>query len=434
MTAHWPSTRLAWTTTVLLTLAYILSYIDRSILGLLITPIKADLGISDEKVGYLIGWAFGIFYATIGLPLGWLADRARRTRIVAGGVALWSLATVASGTARSFGGLFAARMGVGVGEATLSPCAMSLIADSFPPERRGKPVGVYSAALALGAGIASLIGAGVLTASKSHALWHLPLLGDVKPWQFALVLVGLPGLLLAPLFLLLPEPLRRNPVGAGASVGEAAGEVRRQLGALGGVTLLVAVMTTIAYSQGFNAPAFARTFGWEAARYAKLNGTINLIVGPLTVIGVGLLADRWRAAGQRDAPFRLLVAGFLLMLPASALPLFMPSPGLALAMLAVSSIGIGTVTSAGIIALLDIVPGAVRGQVVALYYMAISIAGLGLGPPTVGILSTRVFGEANLRAAVASIPIIYGFIPLLLLPLIARAYRRRLATFRTEAA
>ena len=424
----WPSSRLAWTTTVLLTLAYILSYIDRSILGLLIQPIKADLHISDEKVGYLIGWAFGIFYATIGLPLGWLADRARRTHIVAGGVALWSLATIASGTARSFGGLFGARMGVGVGEATLSPCAMSLIADSFPPERRGKPVGVYSAALALGAGIASLIGAAVLTASKGHALWHLPLLGDVKPWQFALVIVGLPGLLLAPLFLFLPEPARRTPAGvAAAGFGEALGEVRRHLGALGGVTLLVAVMTTIAYSQQFNAPAFARTFGWEAARYAKVNGTINLIVGPLTVIGVGLLADRWRAAGTRDAPFRLLVAGFLLMLPASAAALFMPSPALAFFVLALSSIGIGTVTSAGIIALLDIVPGAIRGQVVALYYMAISIAGLGLGPPTVGLLSTRVFGEANLRAAVASIPLLYGIVPLLLVPIIARAYRRRLA-------
>jgi MFS family permease len=121
---------------VLLTLAYILSYVDRAILGLLVQPIKADLHISDEQVGYLIGWAFGLFYATIGLPLGWLADRQRRTWIVSAGVALWSIATVVSGMARSFSHLFLARMGVGVGEATLSPCAMSLIADSFPPHSR----------------------------------------------------------------------------------------------------------------------------------------------------------------------------------------------------------------------------------------------------------------------------------------------------------
>ena len=428
----YPSRRLAWTTTVLLTLAYVLSYVDRSILGLLVQPIEADLHITDEQMGYLIGWAFGIFYATIGLPLGWLADRARRTRIVAAGVGAWSLATIASGLANSFGALFGARMGVGIGEATLSPCAMSLIADSFPPERRGKPVGMYNAALAIGAGLASLIGAAVLTASKAHAIWSLPLLGEVKPWQFTLVVVGLPGLVLAPLFLLLREPARRTVAGENpARFGETLAEMRRHIGALGGVMLLAAVMTTTAYSQGFNAKAFFLTYGWEAARFAKLNGTINLVVGPLTVFGVGFLTDRWRATGARDAPFRMLVAGFLLMLPASALPLFMPTPGAALAVLALSTVGIGTVTSAAIIALLDITPARARGQIVAIYYMVLSIAGLGLGPPTVGILSTRVFGQDNLRVAIASIPVLYGVVPLLLIPLIARAYRRRLAEVTT---
>jgi MFS family permease len=423
----YPRSRTAWTMTILLTLAYILSYVDRAILGLLVQPIKADLHISDEQVGYLIGWAFGLFYATIGLPLGWLADRRRRTWIVSAGVALWSVATILSGMARSFSHLFLARMGVGVGEATLSPCAMSLIGDSFPPEKRGKPVGLYSAALAVGAGIASLIGAAVLGMTKGGGDILLPILGAVRPWQFALIIVGFPGLLLAPLFLLLPEPLRRTPAGTPQSgFGDALRTVGRQIGSFGGVTLLVAVMTTIAYSQQFNAAGFARTFGWQAAQYAKVNGIINLIVGPLTVISVGMLADRWRASGRKDAAFRLLVLGFVPMLPASAVPLFMPSPALAFAVLAVSSMAIGTVTAAGIIALLDIAPANLRGQIVALYYMAISIAGLGLGPPTVGILSTRVFGEANLRYATATVPILYGVIPLLLIPLIARAYRRAL--------
>ncbi len=423
----YPRPRTAWTMIALLTLAYILSYVDRSILGLLITPIKADLHVSDEQVGYLIGIAFGLFYATIGLPLGWLADRSRRTRIVAGGVAVWSLATIASGLARGFGQLFVARMAVGVGEATLSPCAMSLIGDSFPPERRGLPVGIYSTALALGAGISSLIGAAVLgLGAGSHDI-TVPLIGAVRPWQFALIVVGVPGLVLAPLFLLLPEPVRRTGAATPSGFGDAWRALRTHLGALGGVTLLVAVMTTIAYSQQFNAAAFARTFAWEAKDFAKTNGIINLIVGPLTVVGVGLLADRWRARGRQDAAFRLLAYGFVPMLPLSALPLFMPTPALAFTVLALSSVCIGTVTAAGIVALLQITPAAVRGQIVALYYMGISMSGLLLGPPTVGILSTRVFGEAHLRSAVATIPILYGIVPLLLLPLIARAYRRRLA-------
>ncbi len=429
MEAPYPASRTAWTMVLLLTLAYVFSFVDRYILGLLIEPIKADLHFSDEKIGYLLGPAFALFYATIGVPLGWLADRARRTWIVAAGITLWSLATAASGMARGFGGLFVARMSVGVGEATLSPSAMSMISDSFPPEKRGAPIGVYSAALSLGAGVASLIGAAVLGWAKVSSGMTLPLLGAVKPWQFAFLAVGLPGLLIAIAFLFLPEPLRRRGPGnaQAAGFGATIGFVGRQIGAFGGMTLLVAVMTIIAYSQGFNPAAFARTYGWEAKDYALVNGLIILVVGPATVYSTGAIVDRWRKNGTRDAAFRMLSYGFVAMLPLSAVPLFMPTPTLAFVMLALSSASIGTVTAAGIIALLDITPGASRATIVSLYYMLISIAGLGLGPTTVGVLSTRVFGEANLRAAVGSVPLIYGLVPLLLLPLIARTYRAQLA-------
>lgn len=424
--AAWPRAGIGWATVTLLTLAYILSYVDRSILSLLVQPIKADLRVTDEAMGLLIGPAFGVFYATVGLPLGWLADRRRRTTIVAVGVALWSAATVASGLARQYGHLFLARMGVGIGEAALSPCAMSLIADNFPPERRGLPVGVYSSALSLGAGIASLIGAWVLTLT-AHGAPPLPFVGTVAPWQFALIAVGLPGLLLAPLFLLLPEPVRRTAGTAPAGFAQGFAAFGSNFGSLGGVTILVAVMTTIAYSHGFIPAAFARTYGWEAKDFARVNGLISLVVGPLTVIAVGWLIDRLRRGGRRDAAFVLLAAGFVPMLPTSALPLFMPNATAGFVMMALSTVCIATVTSAGIVALLDIAPGEARGQLVALYYMTISIAGLFLGPTTVGSLSTRVFGEANLRYAIAVVPILYGLVPLFLLPAIARAYRRRLA-------
>ena len=157
----------AWYTVILLTVAYVFSFVDRYILGLLVEPIKADLGLTDTEIGLLLGPAFALFYTTMGLPLGWLADRTRRTWLVGAGIAVWSLATAACGLARNFVQLFIARMSVGVGEATLSPCALSMIADSFPEEKRGKPVAFYTAALSLGAGIASLAGASVLAWSKS---------------------------------------------------------------------------------------------------------------------------------------------------------------------------------------------------------------------------------------------------------------------------
>lgn len=426
----YPSSRAAWTLTILLTIAYVLSFVDRYILGLLVEPIKADLGLSDEQMGYLIGPAFALFYATMGVPLGWLADRARRTWIVAAGVALWSLATAASGLVKGFTGLLVARMSVGVGEAVLSPSAMSMIADSFPPEKRGRPVGVYSAALSLGAGLASLIGAAVLTWAKASQGIELPLLGALKPWQFAFIVVGLPGVLLALMFLLVPEPPRLRGAGDGprpATFGETLAITTGRFGAFGGLVLLVSVMTVIAYSQGFNPAAFARTFGWEARDYALVNGIKILAIGPATVALTGIAIDRWRAAGREDAAFRVLAIGFLAMIPTSMLPFYMPGPWTAFVMLGLSTIAIGMVTAAGIVALLSITPGTSRGTIVALYYMVISIAGLGLGPTTVGLLSTRLFGEEELRAAIAVVPLLFGLIPLLLLPLIGRAYRRRLA-------
>ena len=159
---NYPNSKYAWYMVVMLTIAYILSFVDRYILGLLIEPIKADLGLTDTQIGLLLGFAFAIFYATMGLPLGYLADRKKRTWLVAAGIAVWSAATAASGLVKNFAQLFIARMTVGAGEATLSPCAMSMISDSFPPEKRGKPIAFYTAALSLGAGIASLISAGVI--------------------------------------------------------------------------------------------------------------------------------------------------------------------------------------------------------------------------------------------------------------------------------
>ena len=125
-----PSPAYAWYTVVLLTLVYVVSFIDRYILGLLVQPIKADMGLSDTQIGLLLGPAFALFYTTMGIPLGWLADRTRRTWIIGVGAALWSVATMACGLAKNFGQLFVGRIAVGVGEATLSPCALSMIGDS----------------------------------------------------------------------------------------------------------------------------------------------------------------------------------------------------------------------------------------------------------------------------------------------------------------
>ncbi|MBT8421763.1 MAG: MFS transporter, partial [Gammaproteobacteria bacterium] len=144
MSTPLPSRNYAWYTVLLLTVVYIFSYIDRTILGLLVEPIRKDLDLTDTQISLLLGPAFALFYTTLSVPLGWLADRWKRNWIVAIGVVVWSVATAACGLARNFAQMAAARVMVGVGEATLSPCALPMIADSFPPDKRGKPIAVYS--------------------------------------------------------------------------------------------------------------------------------------------------------------------------------------------------------------------------------------------------------------------------------------------------
>ncbi len=429
----YPSSGRAWFLVGLLTVAYILSYIDRAILGLLIEPIKADLNLTDEQIGLVLGPAFAVFYATMGLPLGWLVDRSRRTWIVGVGVLVWSAATAASGLAKNFFHLFTARMTVGVGEATLSPSAMSMIADSFPPERRGKPISVYVAALSLGGGIASLIVSGVLVWAKGVGEMSFPVVGVMAPWQLTFVAVGLPGLLVGLIFFFIREPARR-PIESteikleGNGVGVAVGYLKENLGTYVGFISLACVMTIIAYSHGFLPPAFERSWGWAPEKYAAVNGAVLIIVGPLTVITCGFIMDRWVQAGIADAALRLLVIGALLMVPTGALCMFMPTAETAYAVLTLSNIGIGIVSTAAITAVLAITPAQIRGQITALYYMAISLTGLFIGPTMVGVLSTRVFGEENLNVAVGVLPLIFGLIPLLFIPITMRLYRAQLAS------
>jgi len=428
----YPGSKSAWTMVVLLTIAYVFSYIDRSILSLLIEPIKADMDLTDEQIGLILGPAFGFLYVFAALPIGWLVDRSRRTWIVGAGVAIWSFATAASGVVTNFWQLFTARMMVGLGEATLSPSAMSMIGDSFPPEKRGKPISVYVAALSIGGSIASLVGAGVLVWAKTADKIHLPWLGEMSAWQLTFLAVGLPGLLLGLIFFFLKEPARRpitiqdNGV-QGNGVGDALRYVGSNLGVYLGFISLACVMVVIAYSHYFLPSTFERTWGWAAEKYAFINGSILLVAGPATVISTGYISDKWTQAGASDAPLRLLVIGFLIMVPSGALTMFMPTPELAYAVLTLSNIGIAMVSTTAITALLVITPSQIRGQITALYYMVLGLTGSFLGSTSVGTLSTRIFGEENIRLAMAAVPIIYGVIPLLLIPLTVKLYRAQLA-------
>lgn len=196
----------SWYALSILVVIYILNFVDRNILSILAEDIKADLGIGDDDLGFLYGTAFGVFYALFGIPLGKLADSWHRVRLMAIGLTLWSAMTAASGFARNFAELSFARIGVGVGEASASPAAYSLISDWFPKKMRATALAIYSSGLYLGAGISLLIG-GLIVENWNEAFPGGGPLG-LAGWQAAFLAVGVPGLLLALVVVTLREPVR----------------------------------------------------------------------------------------------------------------------------------------------------------------------------------------------------------------------------------
>lgn len=198
----------AWYGLAVLFIIYMVNFIDRQILSILANDIKADLAIGDAELGFLYGTAFAIFYALFGIPLGRLADRWNRTRLLGLGLALWSAMTMLSGLAKGTASLATARVGVGVGEATASPCAYSLIGDWFPQRMRATALAIYSSGLFVGSGLSLLIGG--LIVERWNAAWpHDPPLG-LAGWQVAFLAVGAPGLMLAAWVWSLREPPREN--------------------------------------------------------------------------------------------------------------------------------------------------------------------------------------------------------------------------------
>ncbi|MEZ0243763.1 MAG: spinster family MFS transporter [Sphingomonas sp.] len=201
----------AWYVLVVLFLVYTLNFIDRQIITILAPDIQKDLGLTHANIGFLFGTAFGVFYALFGIPLGRLADNWNRGKLLTLGLALWSTMTALSGLAKTGGMLGAARIGVGIGEATASPSAYSLLSDWFPKRQRATALAIYSAGIYVGGGFSLFVGGKI---AETWNTWY-----PVNPpfglhgWQAAFMAVGLPGLLLAVWVFTLREPMRGQSEG-----------------------------------------------------------------------------------------------------------------------------------------------------------------------------------------------------------------------------
>ncbi len=396
----YPNPLKAWAVVILLLFAYIMSYVDRSIFGILLDPIKADFQFSDTQMGLLGGIAFAIFYGTIGIPLGWLADRYSRRNIVAAGIAVWSLATAITGLARGYGSLFFARMMTGAGEATLSPCAMSMISDMFPKEKRGRAIAVYSSAISIGIGMGSLIIAKLIKYSASLDFTRLALYGIDKPWRLVFVVVGIPGILIALLMLLIKEPKRHGQgTDEPASMGQTLTHILKHRGAFFGIFGLGCIMSICTYySYTWNPAYYTRTFGWPVSEYLKYTGLSILAIGPISMFAAGYLIDYLTQKGRTDAPLQVMKLGVLIIIPVFVIYPLMPTYMSAFIVFQISTFGFTMATAAGPAALLSLSPARMKAQIMAYYYMVISLTGLFIGPAAIGFLNDKVFHDDALIA------------------------------------
>lgn len=397
------SLRYAWYVTGLLTLLQVISYLDRYLPSLLLEPIKHELKLTDFQAGLLLGPAFTLFYAVLGIPLGWLADRASRRALLAAGAAIWCLMTASAAVAGGFLSLLVTRLGVGVGEASVAPASISLISDYFTPERRARAISLFMSGTFLGAGTAFLFFGPLVHYIESLPPITLPVVGPLASWRLCFLLIGLPGLLLSVWLWTVREPCGRER-GArqmGATFGEGLTFIAAHWRAFTTLFVASACNLTMGALSMWNVALFKRTWGWNVAEVGVAVGVILFTAGPL-----GILLGVWRtnrdlAAGRADATLRALLWGLLIAVPTYAVFALMPSAQLALLVLFCSAIGQSMATAAGPAALVALAPGPIRAQSTAVYYLVINVVAQLIGPPVVGLMTDLMGGPGDLRYAVS---------------------------------
>ncbi|NML31440.1 spinster family MFS transporter [Paraburkholderia antibiotica] len=390
-----------WYVVVICMLAYIFSFVDRQVLALMIEPIKRDLQLSDTQFSLLHGFAFSLFYAVMGMPLAYLADRFSRPRIIAGGIALWSVATAACGVSQNFVQMFLSRMSVGVGEAALSPGTYSMLADLFPKSRLGRAVGVYSLGSFIGGGVAFLVGGYVIALLKHASVFTLPLIGDVRAWQITFLIVGLPGLLIALLFrLTVRDPARKGLAqdGAGQVKRVSMADSLRFVGThrktffchyLGFSFYAMTLYCLMSWSPAF----YMRHFGLSPVEAGYTLGTVLLVANTAGVFCGGWLSDLLLRRGHADAPLRAACIGAACMFVPAVAFAQSASLGVSLAWLVVAMFFASFPLATSAAAMQALAPNQMRAQISALFLLVSNLIGLGLGTTLVALVTDKVFGS-----------------------------------------
>ncbi len=393
----------AWYLVIVLMIIYIVSFVDRQIMSLLVKPIRAAMEISDFQVGLLMGLAFAVFYTFFGIPLGWLVDRYNRLVIIGVGLVMWSFMTMGCGLSNTFYTLLLFRFGVGIGEAALSPAAYSIIADAFPPKKLATAISIYSMGIYLGSGLAVLFGASIVGYATAGEVPALPLVGEVAPWQFVFLAVGLPGIPIALLLFTVKEPARHKS-SSGVSFGDTMAYIKEHIGAFLAQSIGFGLLAMVGYAtMGWVPTFFARTFGWAIPDIAMYYGIAILTLGSAGILLGGRLGDLLRSKGHKDGAMITCILSALLTLPFMVIFPLVGNSMLSMAFVAVVTFASSIASGVAPTVIQQMMPPAMRGQASAIYLFIVNLIAMGLGPTSVGFLNSKVFGDENMKYSLVTV-------------------------------
>lgn len=388
-----------WYVVIICMVAYILSFVDRQILSLMIEPIKADLMLSDTQFSLLQGLAFSLFYAFMGVPIAALADKKSRVKIISVGIAFWSLATAACGLSKNFIQMFLARLSVGAGEAALSPAFYSIVADLFPKHKLGRALGVYAIGAFIGSGLAFLIGGYVIGLLKDVSFITLPVIGEIKTWQLTFMIVGLPGVLLALLMILtVREPERKglkmdaNGVAVKASFKNSIGFIKTHKKTFFCHFIGFSFYTMMLYSLLGWAPAYyMRHFGLDASQTGYILGSIILVANTSGALFCGWLIDFFSKRGYSDAAIRAGAIGCAALIIPSVLFTQVDNMQFSFALIFVAMFFSTFPIPASAAATQMLTPNQLRSQVSAKFLLISNLIALGVGTTAVALITDRYY-------------------------------------------
>lgn len=424
--------RYAWYVVIVLMLANVSSFIDRQILALLVGPIKRDLHLSDTEMSLLMGFSFALFYTLFGILIGHFADKFNRRNIIIAGVTVWSLMTALCGGIKNYTQFFFARMGVGVGEATLSPSAYSLISDYFPPSKLSRALSTYSMGVFLGMGLAIVVGASLISALPTEGMVQIPIFGSIYPWQLMFFYIGLPGLLIALLVMSIKEPDRRESQEqkkiAKPNLSEALKVIWQNRSAYSAIVLGTSFTAFANYGTSAWVPTFFnRTFDWAMPVIGLKFGLIVTIFSGLGVLVGGWLADRYVRKGVKAGRVYVgIISGVGILI--SAGNFLLGNPDLILLSLAIPAFFMAFPLGAAAAAVQELMPNRVRALASSIFLFFINMVGMGGGPYVVAFFTDSVFhDESMIRYSLVALYLIGGIATILCFWLGLKPYQRILA-------